>query len=388
MMNESNVLRRNGILQPARSKLKYARVGIYGRAGAGKTYTAALIAVGLYKLLGLKKPVAVFDTEPSFSWVLPLFEREGIEVLLSDEHRDLVSLLQFYEEAQEAADLVIVDSVTHPWRDLQQAYIDKINSEKERRGQRRISRLELHHWGPIKSQWARFSKEFVYAPVHAIICGRAGEMYEYVQDNDGKKSVIATGTRMATEKELGHEPSLLIEMFGAIASDEEAITYRQKIINRALIEKDRGHLLNGKEFLFPTFEDLRPHFELLKGDETTKPGDQGKAQALFDPDGKDDFIRERKSREILSEEISGLLASFYPGQTAEHKKQRQELLLLAFDTYSWTKIAEETPSEELSSGLRFLKQALNGNSPDTGKSDGKAPPNDSGVKNPQLGVRE
>lgn len=365
-MQQTNNSAHGNLLRPARSKLKYARVGIYGRAGAGKTYTAALLAVGLYKLLNLKKPVAVFDTEPSFSWVLPLFEKEGIEVLLSDEHRDLVSLLKFYREAQEVADLVIVDSVTHPWRDLQQAYLDKINGERERKGQRRISRLELHHWGPIKSQWARFSKEFVYAPVHAIICGRAGEMYEYVQDNDGKKSVIATGTRMATEKELGHEPSLLIEMFGDIATDDEATKYRQKIVNRALIEKDRGHLLNGKEFLFPTFEDLRPHFELLKGDETTTPGDPKRAQELFDPDGKDDFIRERKSREILSEEIAGLLASHYPGQSADHKRNRQDLLLLTFDTYSWTKIAEETPSEKLASGLRFLKETLEDESQGTG----------------------
>lgn len=58
--------------------------------------------------------------------------------------------------------------------------------------------------------------------------------------------LITSGTKMATEKEMGYEPSLLIEM----------VKHREngRIINRALVEKDRTDRLNGKKFDLPNFE--------------------------------------------------------------------------------------------------------------------------------------
>ena len=75
------------MLKKATNKMAYAKVGIYGGQGAGKSRTAAEIAIGLYKHAKLTKPVAMFDTEPGASFLIPLFERAGIEFMVYDESR-------------------------------------------------------------------------------------------------------------------------------------------------------------------------------------------------------------------------------------------------------------------------------------------------------------
>ena len=72
------------MLRKAENKMAYAKVGIYGGAGSGKTRTATEIAIGLHKAIGSKKPIAAFDTEPAFGFVLPLFESAGIELLVAE----------------------------------------------------------------------------------------------------------------------------------------------------------------------------------------------------------------------------------------------------------------------------------------------------------------
>ena len=75
------------MLKKATNKMAYAKVGLYGDAGSGKTFTAAQIAIGLHQFADLKKPVAMFDTEPAASFIVPHFEKAGIEFFLFDESR-------------------------------------------------------------------------------------------------------------------------------------------------------------------------------------------------------------------------------------------------------------------------------------------------------------
>ena len=116
-----------GMLKPAKNKMAYAKVGLYGSAGSGKTRTASEIAIGLHKAIGSTKPIAAFDTEPAFSFVLPLFEHAGIELLVADESRALSDLMDFMDEAEKECDIVIIDSITHVWRDAQESYLRRMN---------------------------------------------------------------------------------------------------------------------------------------------------------------------------------------------------------------------------------------------------------------------
>ena len=112
--------------------------------------------------------------------------------------------------------------------------------------------------------------------MHVIVYDRANNVYEYQNKDDGsgKKELITTGTRMATEKELGYEPSLLIEM---LAHRDDG-----KIVNVTLIQKDRSNALNGKEIAFPNFKKLQAHFAALNiGNEHFESMEQRDSTEMF-----------------------------------------------------------------------------------------------------------
>ena len=58
----------------------YGKVVTYGFEGAGKTFTAAKIAIGLHKLIKSTKPIAFIDTETGSDFVLGMFEAAGIKM--------------------------------------------------------------------------------------------------------------------------------------------------------------------------------------------------------------------------------------------------------------------------------------------------------------------
>ena len=73
-------------------------------------------------------------------------------------------------------------------------------------------------------------------------------------------------------------------------------------------------------------------------------------------------MREKRKRTILIEEIEGELFAAYPGQKAEEKKARQELVKMALDTRSWTAL-EGMESARLREGLGAIRMALSSRPP-------------------------
>ncbi len=340
------------MLKKATNKMAFAKIGLYGDAGSGKTFTAANIAIGLHRFANLDKPVGMFDTEPAASFIIPLFEKAGIEFLVYDESRALSDLMKFMDEAEKECSIVIIDSITHVWRDAQDSYLKKINETRKKQGKKPIYQLEFHHWKPIKAAWAAFTDRFLSSKVHCIVCGRAGSIYEYQKNEEtGKLELITTGTKMATEKELGYEPSLLVEM----------IKHRQdgKIINRALVEKDRANLYNGNEIDFPGFESFKKHFEFLNiGGSHFESMDNRDSTDLFNEEGEDNWSYEKRQRDIWLEEINNLLTKHgLSGTAKEAQLNRIAVLEEIFGTASKTKL-ESMNSEKLKAGHEELKNKL------------------------------
>ena len=339
-----------GLLKKATNKIAYAKVGIYGSAGSGKTRTATEIAIGLHKQINSKKPIAIFDTEPAFSFMLPLFKKHEIEVLICDESRALTDLMTFMAEAESVSDIVIIDSITHVWRDAQDSFLSKINKSRTSSGKRPLLALEFQHWKPIKAAWAEFTDRFLSSKMHAIVCGRAGQIYEYQDKDDGsgKKELISTGSRMATEKELGYEPSLLIEM---IADRQNG-----KTVNVALIQKDRSDHINGHEIQMPKFSDFKPHFDSLNlGGVHFNSMESRNSENLYEGLDESGFDIELKRRTILCEEIIELMKKHFPSQSVEDRQNRSDLCERFFKTRSWTAI-ENMKSDHLKSCLQSLSE--------------------------------
>lgn len=329
------------MLKKATNKMSYGKVGIYGTAGSGKTRTAAEIAIGIVQYSKNPKPVAMFDTEPAASFIIPLFEKAGIEFLVYDESRAFKDLMAFTQEAKATASVVIVDSITHVWRDLQESYLARINDYRKRDNKKPLASLEFQHWGPIKRQWAEFTDEFLSSKLHMIVCGRAGNVYEYQEKDDGsgKKELITTGTKMATEKELGYEPSLLIEM--------EIQRERGEIINVAVIQKDRADRLNGKEIPFPNFEKLKGHFEALHmGGEHFESMKGRDSREMFNEAGEDNFGADMRRRDVALDEIKEeMLKHCGHGMDAGTKAAKAVLLEEVSGTRSWEKLASMRVSD-------------------------------------------
>lgn len=341
-----------GLLKPAKNKMAYAKIGLYGNAGSGKTRTATEMAIGLHKEIGSKKPIAVFDTEPAFSFVMPIFEKAGIELLVCDESRALTDLMQFMDEAEQVADIVIIDSITHVWRDAQDSFLNRLNKQRKQRGQKLLSALEFQHWRPIKASWAAFTDRFLSSKMHVIVCGRAGNIYEYQDKDDGsgKKELITTGSRMATEKELGYEPSLLIEM---VADRDDG-----KIVNVAVVQKDRSDNINGHEIRMPKYVDFKKHFDSLNlGGDHFNSMESRNSEELYKDCDESGFDIEKRRRTILCEEVQGMLTKHYPSQSVDDKKAKADLLEKHFGTRSWTRV-ENMDSNILKEFLTNLTKEL------------------------------
>ncbi|MGB0382613.1 MAG: AAA family ATPase [Alphaproteobacteria bacterium] len=341
------------MLKKAKNIQSYGKVGIFGMAASGKSRTATEIAIGLHKKIGSKKPIAVFDTEPAFSWLLPIFEKNDVEILIEDSSRALQDLMTFMDEAEKVSDIAIIDSITHVWKDAQDSFLNRINKSRKQYNRKPIQSLEFHHWRPIKAAWGEFTDRFMSSKMHVIVCGRAGTIYQYQDKDDGsgKKELISVGSRMATEKELGYEPSLLIEM---VADRSDG-----KTVNVAVVQKDRSDNINGKELPMPKYKDFEPHFNALNlGGEHFSSMESRDSQEMFKDADENGFDMELRNRSIYSEEIAELLKKYFPSQSVDDKKARANALEEVFDTRSWTAV-ENMRSEVLREKLNDLKVKFN-----------------------------
>ena len=354
-------------LRPANTTAGYLKAGLQGFQGSGKTFTAIELALGTRSHFGLDGPIAFFDTESGSDYVAAKVREATGRDLLVEKSRALDDLIATIPEAiRMGVAVLVVDSVSHLWREVCESYLEQVNEAARKRYGKKArtqTRLEFQDWGPIKASWARWTDMYLNADLHIIICGRAGYTYDY--DTSGaKKELVKTGTKMKAEGEFGFEPSLLVEM-------EQIQTPPQKgqpraNVHRATVLKDRFDLLQGKVKEFrpgsttgsPVWTFLRPHVERLAPDQHTTIDTEARTRFEVDGDGDAGWARERKQRTILSEEIKGELERAFPGLSKDDKAAKADLLERHFGTRSWTRVSEKTASSELGAGLSALRHEL------------------------------
>jgi hypothetical protein len=343
------------LFQRAENAQAYAKIGILGFTGDGKTHTACVIAIGLVQLLRERniaagsRPVLFIDTERGSDWMKPLFDDAGIELWVS-RTRSFVDLLTAIEEAVKAGAVLIIDSITHFWRVLCDEYMLRRN---------RRNGLEISDWSWLKAKWGEFTRAFLNAECHIIICGRAGYIYDRSEDADGRQQVRKTGVQLKAEGETGHEPSLLVLMERQEGPPEEW-GGKPRIWRTATILKDRSRQIDGKTFDDPGFDAFRAHIECLNLGGTDEGIDFSRNNsALFSEDGTPTWQRERQWKDVALDEIDACLAKHFPGQGAEAKAKRMEFLEKALDTRSWER-AKTLPWLDIERGRNFLWITLEG----------------------------
>ena len=327
----------------------YFKAALEGFAGSGKTYTAAQVAIGLYKRVGSKKPVIIFDTEKAAKFLKPMFAAEGIEVLVR-ESRSLADLRETMSRARQGlTDLLIIDSISHVWEDFLKAYAEKV----------RRTRLEFQDWGIIKPTWKNeFSDPFVSDPYHIIMTGRAGYEYENeINKETGKREIYKSGVKMKVEGETAYEPDLLVLMERMQEMEGGSI---KKVIRQATIIKDRSTVIDGQTFENPTYKEFAPAVEvMLEAPAPMETAAERDAGTLFRTEEEKYEWKQQKKRWL--EEIENYLVSVWPGQAAEQKKLKIDAIYYAFNTMSWT-VVESLRPEELEAGFgrvqEFVKQHI------------------------------
>lgn len=316
-----------------------AKIGLYGGTGSGKTFTAALIAIGLHKLINAKKPVAFVDTETGSDYVVPMFKKAGVPLVVL-KSRSFPDLLAATAEAEREASIQITDSITHIWDDFQRAYLIKTRQKF----------IEIWDWKPLKQEWQRWTDAFVNSDLHMIMCGRAAAIYETTEEiKDGKTRKVANkvGTKMRTESEGGYEPSLLLEMEKVFEGEEANGTYTRV----CHVVKDRFDVIDSKDFRNPVFANFLPHINMLNLGGVQLGVDVSRnSLETFDDFGDTSRAKRVKRRAILCEEMTGMLMHYFPGSTAKEKDIRQEIVFKRLATRSWKAVEEDwtlVPLEKL-----------------------------------------
>lgn len=353
------------LFQPATTTTAYLKGGFMGKQGSGKTLTSALLVIGLIKHLkdlGISyasKPVAFIDTENGSDWLIPLFEEVGIPLMVA-KRRAFADVIAAIKWAEENASALIIDSVTHPWQELQEAYL----KSKKR------SFMQIDDWQYIKGPngWKQFSDLYVNSKLHIVMCGRAADETEQYTDDNGKRQIEKIGTKMKTETDTGYEPSLLVLM------ERDMDLRTNKVAHVASVVKDRSMLLDGKDFTFQGYYDngerlptealirqvwaaFAPHIKRLNVG--------GQHVGVVTTTDSTHLIKTEKrdwqpvQRRIVLDEVKDLLTLHVPGQSAADKQRRIVLLKDHFSA-GWVEIEETFDLLTLRAGYDSLHQELTG----------------------------
>lgn len=346
-------LNMKSIFNKATNEQAYLKAGFMGFTGSGKTYTAAMIAEGLHHLLVERKlpggnaPIFFADTETGSDWVRDILEARGAELQVA-KTRAFTDLIPMVHEVAKVRGILLIDSITHFWRELTESYAVK---------KKRTNGLMFQDWDWLKRQWGKFTDEFVNSPAHILMCGRAGYEYDFFENDAGKKELEKTGIKMKAEGETGYEPSILVlmSMHKELQPDNTQTVWRT-----ATVLKDRGRTLDGKQFKNPTFETFLPHIEKLnlggthRGVDTTRDSSH-----IVSPNERSQYAIEKQQVEIALEEIKELLVKHFPGQSADAKEHKAALLEKHFQTRAWAKV-ESYSLQQLREGRNAMWIELEG----------------------------
>ncbi len=310
--------------EDAKMEQGFSKLGFLGFQGAGKSFTAHTVAIGLHKYIQSKKSVTCIETETGIDWLLPLYEKAKIPIKRA-KTRAFADLMPLSRKAEGLSDICIADSITHFWQDLMQSFLKKNN----------LKRIAFQHWNILKPMWQEFTDFYLSSKLHFFICGRAGFEWDYFENEEGDMELYKKSTKMKVETDFGYEPSLLIEMERVRGETPRkskkgkgqanpSIQIGSNTIHRAHIVKDRAQLspLDGKSFDDPTFESFLPHFKALNIGGTHYVETARDSQDLFSIEGKPQWKIDQEQKEISRAEIKAIIEKVFPSSSAKEKQAK------------------------------------------------------------------
>jgi hypothetical protein len=166
-------------------------VGFYGKSGSGKTMSALLFARGL---AGAKGRVLLIDTENGRGSIFADLIPGGYSVLEIDAPFSPDRYQQAISEAEKAADVIVIDSMSHEWSgeggvlDWQEAELDRMAGEDY--GKR--ERCKMAAWIKPKMAHKLMVQRLLRCSVALICCLRGEEKTHQTKPAQGEKAKVIT----------------------------------------------------------------------------------------------------------------------------------------------------------------------------------------------------
>jgi hypothetical protein len=332
-----------------------------GGPGSGKTWTACEVAIGLVGTMreaGLpqaSKPVYFLDSDGGSDWVIARFRKAGIKLRVA-KTKSFADLLPCILDAEKNGSVLIIDGVSSFADEFEATYTVK---KKRDRG------LEFADHAYLKREWRqKFVEPFLNAELHVIACGRAGFEYDTYTDEMGKKQIEKAGVKVKAIDNFTYEPSLVVLMENMPSETAGAKSKRTRSVShRATVLKDRRadeKTLNGKTFPNPTYKTFLPHIAALSLGEQGHSGVDTSRTSSHIIEAERNRESDRLQKEIVLEEIQGLLVAHHPGQSAVDKQAKAELLLAHLHTRAWKECEYQMSLDTLRAGYDSLHRHLEG----------------------------
>lgn len=338
-----------GLLRPARQG-GFLKAGFFGGEGSGKTHTAMELAIHLRKRFSLDGPIAGLDTETGIhDWANRVKDRTGKDLLVAPTLR-FDDVIPFIEECVSSkVSVAIVDSISQLWDELCESYLRELQETARKKGWHVPTELKFSHWGQIKPRWRKWVRAYLNSPLHLIVCGRLGGMFEVRSNDRNQKEVVQVGEKMKAT-DFGYECRILVKM----ARDEQwdPAANRHEIVQKALVLKERWDCLTGKEAVRPKPAFFDPHLAMLDPSTHTVLPEASSAHDM-DDGGRGSWARESALREQLCEELKALVEAAHPGNSAEARKERGELVFKHLSVRT-QKAAAARSSDELKAAIRGI----------------------------------
>ncbi|MFL5739623.1 MAG: AAA family ATPase [Flavisolibacter sp.] len=208
------------ILRKATRKKAKIRLGLSAVSGAGKTYSAILIAKGL---CGDLSKVALIDTENgSADLYAHLGDFNVLPLTAPFTPERYIEAIRSCEKA--GMEVIIVDSISHEW-DGKGGCLEIVESLGGK----------YQDWARVTPRHQAFLEAILHSPCHMITTVRRKQDYEMIKDGN-KVKIEKAGLREITREGYEYELTINLEM---------------DTTHHASASKDRTNLFMGKPAFIP-----------------------------------------------------------------------------------------------------------------------------------------
>jgi|GEM_PF-2042573 len=190
----------------AEKKNLKGRVAIYGPSGSGKTYTALRLATGMCQEQPFDGRILFIDTEfRSSELYSDTFDFDILEMNPGGDFPPTIENVSkvLAEAPAEGYSQIIIDSISHTWKELL-AEIDKLANTQRYRGNSHRA------WAVGTPKQESFIRALKLCDADVIVCMRSATEWDIQKNDRGKTEVVRVGTKPVQGKGLEYEFDMLL----------------------------------------------------------------------------------------------------------------------------------------------------------------------------------